>query len=162
MDELVLPSTSLLPNQKVRLVLSFNDSRYNSTQGFNLRLDASIDGMEWSGGNGCSVCGKSLDEMGCDASKRSNKKCEGGMGYDLKAYMENGYGEIEFNASLPSNLSAGPHVIRITPVLLSRPIELEPAEVRFNVVDGFYNFILAVKSIFNRLTGFFSNLTIFR
>ena len=73
-NEIVTPSTTLLPNQTLRLVLTFNDSRYDSSQGFNLKLFATIDENIWDISNGCKACGKNLEEMGCDASKRGHKK----------------------------------------------------------------------------------------
>jgi hypothetical protein len=164
LDELVTPSSSLYPNQMVRVVVSFNDSRYNSTQGFNLRLDANIESIgatieriEWKEDNGCSVCGKSLDSFGCDASKRGHKKsCDGSSkGYPMKVYMEEGYARVEFNATLPRGLTGGPHSIKITPVVLSHPVVLKPAVVEFRVGNGLYSFVLIVKNVFSRLTGFF-------
>jgi hypothetical protein len=152
-SELVTPSSNLFPRQNVTVVVTFNDSRYNSTQGFNLKLDATIDEMPWGEENGCKMCGKSIDEMGCKA--RGDKKGWNSETYKTKIYMENGYGEIEFNATLPSYLTPGTHKIKITPVLLSFPITLRAVELQFKVGDGLYNFVLAVKNIFNSLTGFF-------
>jgi hypothetical protein len=159
-SEKVTPTTNLVPNQQVRINLTFSDSRYNSTQGFNLRLDATIDGNPWTNDNGCKICGNSLDQMGCSASMRGNRRSWDGsrQGYPIIVYMENGYAEIDFNATLPSTLSSGPHKITIKPVILGSLIPLRAAEVQFKVGDGFYTFIIIVKNIFNRLTGFFTYL----
>jgi hypothetical protein len=154
-NKIVTPNTQLIPNQQLRLVLTFNDSRYNSNQGFNLKLDATIDGIPWDISNGCKMCGKSLEEMGCNASQRGNKKWWNSSEYNVSIYMENGYAKIEFFAKLPSNLNPGPHKIKVTPILLSFPVTLRAAEAQFRVGNGFYNFVLIVKQIFNRLTSFF-------
>jgi hypothetical protein len=153
--EKVSASTPLLRGQPLILVLTFNDSRYNSTQGFNLKLDARIDGMSWNVDNGCETCDKRLDEMGCGAGMRGNKRTCEGVGYPIKIYMENGYARIEFNATLPKTLTSGTYTLIIKPVIMGSLLTLRAAKAQFTVGDGLYNFILIVKNVFNRLTGFF-------
>jgi hypothetical protein len=150
-NEIVAPTTNLMPNQKLKLVLTFGDSRYNSSQGFNLRLDVTIDGNPWTINNGCKACNKSLSDMECVVSKKS-WYCKY---YELNISMEDGYAEIEFNATLPSTLPPGTHKIKVTPVILGSLIPLRAVEVRFRVGDGLYTFAIIVKNIFNRLTGLF-------
>jgi len=154
-NEIVTQTTSLMPNQQVRINLTFNDSRYNSNQGFNLRLDATIDGNPWTIDNGCKACYNKLSDMGCDSSKRGDKKNCTSDYYNINVYMENGYAKIEFNATLPGTLTPGTHKIKITPILLSSPVTLRAAEAQFKVGDGFYTFVFFVKQIFNKLTGLF-------
>gem|GEM_PF-5047270 len=150
-NEIVAPTTNLMPNQKLKLVLTFGDSRYNSSQGFNLRLDVTIDGNPWTINNGCKACNKSLSDMECVVSKKS-WYCKY---YELNISMEDGYAEIEFNATLPSTLPPGTHKIKVTPVILGSLIPLRAVEVQFRVGDGLYTFAIIVKNIFNRLTGLF-------
>jgi hypothetical protein len=93
--------------------------------------------------------------MGCDSSKRGDKKNWTSDYYNIKVDMENGYAKIEFNATLPSTLTPGTHKIKITPILLSFPVTLRAAEAQFKVGNGFYTFVFLVKQIFNKLTGLF-------
>jgi hypothetical protein len=156
-SERVSASTYLTPGQPIRAILTFNDSRYNSTQGFNLKSEATVDQTVWEENNGCKMCGKSLDQMGCSAGMRGDKKSwDGGMqGYPINVYMENGYGRIEFNATLPKTLLPGQHTIKVKPTLLSSPLTLRAAEAQFSIADGLYTFVVIVRNIFSRLTGFF-------
>jgi len=157
----ILPSTYLRPNQAITVILSFNDSRYNSTQGFNMMLNATIDDqIFWSEADGCKVCGKKLSEMGCSNCGMSGKMGGTGNhwsgqdhGYEIDAYMENGYGRMKFNATLPSTIAAGVHTLKVTPILFSFPITLKAAEVQISIADGLYTFIMAIKNLFNRITG---------
>jgi hypothetical protein len=151
----VTPSTRLTPNQTLRLNLTFYDSRYNQNQGFNLKLLATVDENIWNASNGCKACGKSLEEMGFNASERGRKKDWHSDYYNFSISMKNGSANITFFARLPSNLSPGPHKIRVTPILLSNPVTLKAAEAQFTVGNGLYNFILLIKRVFNRLTSFF-------
>lgn len=156
-NNLVSPNTFLNPKQDLTLVLAFNDSRYNSTQGYNMKMVAIIDDqMIWNGTNGCTVCNKTLKEMGC--SQCGNSGFAGGEWhvtyYPINVHMENSYGKIVFNATLPYNIAPGLHTVKITPVLYSRPLTLRSAEASINISDGLYTFVSTVKSIFDKLTDF--------
>ncbi|MEM5773109.1 MAG: hypothetical protein QXL86_02675 [Candidatus Aenigmatarchaeota archaeon] len=150
----VTSSTYLYPGQKVSVVVYFNDSRYNSTQGFNVKYEFWIDDtIVWDYTNGCKFCWKSLDQLGC--SDRTNKKHWHSLTEEVEAYMENGYGKLTFKATLPTTLTPGrPHKIKVVPVILSFPVTLRAAEAEVRIGDGLYNFVLVVKNIFRRLTGF--------
>jgi hypothetical protein len=146
------------------LLVTFNDSRYNSSQGFNLELNVTIDDqIVWSENNGCRVCGKTLKNMGCNTTTYNcgNKGFAGGdwsgytNGYEINAHMENGYGRIEFNATLPNTIFFGVHTLKVTPILHSLPITLRTAEARISIADGLYSFVITVRDVFNRVAVLF-------
>jgi len=156
----IYPTTYLRPSQSVTVIVTFNDSRYNSTQGFNLELNATINDQTlnqiiWNKNTGCKVCGETLKNMEC--TNCGNMGYMGGdwsrhdSWYEIKAHMENGYGRIEFNATLPQTMLFGMHTLKVTPVLRSLPITLSAAETVINISDGLYSFVITVRNVFNRI-----------
>jgi hypothetical protein len=153
----VTESTLLKPNQIVKAIVTFNDSRYNSTEGFDLALNAVIDDqITWIESNGCSICAKKLSEMGCSYCGKGKWAGQTQwQGNNIKVDMKNGYGRIEFNATLPSTITQGLHILKVTPVLYSFPITLKAAEAVINISDGLYTIIVITKNVFNNLAALF-------
>lgn len=154
----IYSTTFLKPNQKVKAIVTFNDSRYNSTQGFNLKLTVTIDDLIiWDSSNGCNISNKKLSEMGCSNCGMSGYTGGDwhGTNYPINVHMENGYGRIEFDATLPPSLVQGTHTVKVTPILYSFPITLKTAEAQIIVADGLYSLVMIVRDFFEKLTGLF-------
>jgi hypothetical protein len=151
----IIPS-STYPGQKVTVIVYFNDSRFNATKDANISLY--IDGEYWDN-DYCPINGKRWEkDMNCSEAGWFcvDNKCMGTYyGKSVNITRLPGYGSIEAICIIPPNTTSGPHKLRATPTIYSVPVTLRAAETQIKVGDGLYNFVLIVKRIFSRFTGFF-------
>jgi hypothetical protein len=151
----ITPS-STYPGQEVIIKVYFNDSRFDATKDAKIRLE--IDGSYWNDSY-CPINEKRWkNDMNCGGSGWSCKdnKCSGTYnGKSVNITRLPGYGSIEAVCVIPRDTGFGTHKLKATPTIYSVPITLRAAEAEIKIGDGLYNFVLIVKRIFSRLTGFF-------
>jgi hypothetical protein len=151
----ITPS-STYPGQEVIIKVYFDDSRFDATKDAKIRLE--IDGSYWNDSY-CPINEKRWkNDMNCGGSGWSCKdnKCSGTYnGKSVNITRLPGYGSIEAVCVIPRDTGFGTHKLKATPTIYSVPITLRAAEAEIKVGDGLYNFVLIVKRIFSRLTGFF-------
>jgi hypothetical protein len=153
----ILPNYTY-PGQEVTIMIYFNDSRFNvSKSDYDVKFDLFISNIAWNSTNGCDIGGKKL---------RAEMNCECGMGgcrekyghYESSKYwitLVDGYANLTAICKIPTTLKPGFYTLKAIPTIYSSPIVLTSAEAQFIVGDSLHTFTIIVKSIFNRLTGFF-------
>ncbi|MEM5766433.1 MAG: NEW3 domain-containing protein [Candidatus Aenigmatarchaeota archaeon] len=144
------------PGQTVTITVYFNDSRFDITK--DAKIDLWIDDQYWDPSY-CPINGKKWRgdmKYGGGEWTCFDKMCS--KNYDGKKVTiktERGYGYLQTECKIPTNLVAGKHKLKSSPTIYSIPITLRAAETEIVIVDGLYNFVIGIKKIFSYFTGLF-------
>ncbi|MEM5855646.1 MAG: Ig domain-containing protein [Candidatus Aenigmatarchaeota archaeon] len=157
----IIPSQAY-PGQTVRVIVYFNDSRFDTTKpNYDVKIELRIDDQYWDPYY-CPINDKKWrNDMGYTGTTNPDWTCSGKRcsktheGKEVAIITEKGYGYIEAQCVIPPGLMVGTHRLKATPTIYSNPITLRAAEAELKIGDGLYTFVLIVKAIFSRLTGFF-------
>lgn len=138
---LILPKRTVFPGQRISLTVEFNDSRFHYSQGnfSNVRLilqfytpeevfimnwsDCKVHAINWS---------EIVRECNMNWGEFNEYDCKG-----TKIVLAEGYGRISFNCTIPKDLEIGEYILKVTPVIYSKPKILMPGVARIKVVKSF-------------------------
>jgi hypothetical protein len=151
--KVIVSPSRLYPSEKINVTAYFNDSRY--VIGENAKVVLYIDNTPWTS---CAVHdSKWKDDLNWDGNTNwiANNvmgRIQGPISSSVKITSINSYARIDFDCTVPPDLSQGTHTLKAVPYIYSKEIELGSSETQFTVPNNslmLMKFILfSIKLIF--------------